>query len=150
MASSEVTFRTEILEASRKLSYGWASALPSIFQAGLPDVVLQCKGWPTLFLELKFLERSPSDSYALNLTPGQRLSMRRIIEAGGHAAWALCVKVRIKPGPRWVLLASRDWITQTASLERHLVQTRLIGEEWDMERLLNRCARSAESQAARG
>lgn len=130
MATSEHDFQTELL-AAFKIEKIRAYHISEKFASGVVDIYAKPVGWPTVWIELKF---QTSAGQAIPLTPLQRRFLQEEREVGNYTAWCVCVQK--EKGKVWEMYAGTN-PHQTHVHPFNLVQTRHIGQQWDVNKLLS-------------
>ena len=88
MSSTELQFQKRLIDAVEERG-GWAIKLSNRFTIGIPDLLVQIWGWPTMLLEVKLVELPVNDYTKMQvLSPLTALQKQTIIKAQNAGALA--------------------------------------------------------------
>ena len=131
-------FQTELLDAFKAEKIR-AFHISEKFSSGIVDIYAKPIGWPVCWIELKF---NTSVGQMIDLSALQRRFLKEEQEAGNYSAWCVCVQ--IERGKVWEMYAGTNPY-QTHVQPSNLVQTRRIGQQWDVKRLLRHISADCET-----
>ena len=132
----EVDLQSRLVEEARRTG-GYALKMSNRFVVGVPDLLIQLPGLPTVLVECKAqtLPAKPETPFRLGLSRHQSASIDHINESGGNAGW--CLFVPKENGAYWLPVGREpvDLIPQ-AALASCLFKAR--GEAWPVEAVVRR------------
>lgn len=137
--ATELQLQRKLIEATEK-ERGYGLKMSSRFLVGVPDLLLHIPGLPTVIIECKLevLPSKPTTPIRVNLSPQQRVVLKKMQSAGMAAGWVVFVANKAGANPDWHwLLYGHD--TSIERLDQNCLPglaTRKRGEPWPIKTII--------------